>query len=290
MVERYIIARTLEQALDTLKLDKQSKAIIAGGTDLLLDIQQGRHTQPDILLDVSEIDEMRHIRLEGEKIYLGGAVTHNEIMRSDLLAEHAQCVVEGCSLIGGPQVRNVATIGGNVAHALPAGDGTIALLALDAEVNVASSAGETRWEPLVTIFAGPGRVTFDRERELLVGFRFPCRTIRSGSAFQRVMRPQGVAIAILNMAAWLKLDADQRINDIHLACGPAGPRPFRAYQTEDVFKGKAFDEGTFNQACRILDQEVSLRTSRHRATQEYRHQLLPVLLREVLETAIARCL
>jgi carbon-monoxide dehydrogenase medium subunit len=289
MVERYVIARTLEQAFDTLELKKQSKAIIAGGTDLLLDIQQGRHTQPDILLDVSEIDEMRHIKLEGEKIYLGGAVTHNEIMRSDLLAEHAQCVVEGCSLIGGPQVRNVATIGGNVAHALPAGDGTIALLALDAEVNIASSPGKSRWEPLVTIFAGPGRVTFDRERELLVGFRFPCRTVRGGSAFQRVMRPQGVAIAILNMAAWLQLDAARRINDLHIACGPAGPLPFRAYQTEDVFKGKVFEEDTFNQACRVLDQEVSLRTSRHRATQEYRHQLLPVLLREVLETAIARC-
>jgi len=270
MVERYVIARTLEQAFDTLELKKQSKAIIAGGTDLLLDIQQGRHTQPDILLDVSEIDEMRHIKLEGEKIYLGGAVTHNEIMRSDLLAEHAQCVVEGCSLIGGPQVRNVATIGGNVAHALPAGDGTIALLALDAEVNIASSPGKSRWEPLVAIFAGPGRVTFDRERELLVGFRFPCRTVRGGSAFQRVMRPQGVAIAILNMAAWLHLDANRQINDLHIACGPAGPLPFRAYQTEDVFKGKVFEEDTFNQACRVLDQEVSLRTSRHRATQEYR--------------------
>ena len=289
MVEKYVIARTLEQVFDTLELKGQSKAIIAGGTDLLLDIQQGRHTQPDILLDVSEIDEMRQIRMENKKIVLGGAVTHNEIMHSALLAEHAQCVVEGCSLIGGPQVRNVATIGGNVAHALPAGDGTIALLALDAEVNIASSAGETRWEPLVDIFAGPGRVTFDRERELLVGFRFPCKAVREGSAFQRVMRPQGVAIAILNMAAWLQLDADHQIIDIHISCGPAGPRPFRAHQTEAAFKGRVFDEAIFNQACTILDQEVSLRTSRHRATQEYRHQLLPVLLREVLENAMARC-
>lgn len=289
MVDKYVIAHSLKEALDTLSIEDQSKVVIAGGTDLLLDIQQGRHSQPDLFLDVSEIDEMRHIRQEGESIYLGGAVTHNEIVRSELLIEHAQCVVEGCGLIGGPQVRNVATIGGNVAHALPAGDGTISLLALNAEVRIASNSGESRWEPLVDIFAGPGEVTFDRNCELLVGFRFPAKGDGEASAFHRVMRPQGVAIAILNMAAWVKLDSNDQLEDIHISCGPAGPRPFRAYQTENIFKGKGFDEHIFNQACGVLESEVKLRTSRHRATKEYRVHLLPVLLREVLETAITRC-
>jgi carbon-monoxide dehydrogenase medium subunit len=289
MVERYIKAHSLAEALDTLRIEVQSKAIIAGGTDLLLDIRQGRHTSPDIFLDVSEIEEMRNIRLEGESIFLGGAVTHNEIVSSELLIEHAQCVVEGCGLIGGPQVRNVATIGGNVAHALPAGDGTISLLALDADVQIASSSGGTRWEPLIDIFEGPGKVTFDRKSELLVGFRFSRKKDRESSAFHRVMRPQGVAIAILNMAAWVKLDANDSIQDVRIACGPAGPRPFRAYQTESIFKGKIFDDNTFNQACRVLESEVSLRTSPHRATKKYREMLLSVLLREVLDAAVARC-
>ena len=288
MVDKYVIAHSLKEALDTLSIEDQSKAVIAGGTDLLLDIQQGRHTQPEILLDVSEIDEMRHIHQDGDLIYLGGAVTHNEIVRSELLIEHAQCVVEGCGLIGGPQVRNVATIGGNVAHALPAGDGTISLLALNAEVKITSNSGESRWEPLVDIFAGPSEVTFDRNYELLVGFRFPAKQDGEASAFHRVMRPQGVAIAILNMAAWVKLDTKDQLEDIHISCGPAGPQPFRAYQTENIFKGKRFNEHIFNQACGVLESEVRLRTSRHRATKEYREQLLPVLLREVLETAIAR--
>ena len=175
MVEKYIIAHTIQDAIDTLGMSNRSIALIAGGTDLLLDIQQGRHSSPDILLDVSEIDEMKQIAMDENQIFLGGAVTHNQIVRSELLQEHARCVVEGCGLIGGPQVRNVATIGGNVAHGLPAGDGTIALLALDAEVKIASGSGAYRWEPLVDIFAGPGEVTFDRNRELLVGFRFPAK-------------------------------------------------------------------------------------------------------------------
>lgn len=289
MVERYIKAHSLAEALDTLNIENRSKAVIAGGTDLLLDIRQGRHPDPDIFLDVSEIEEMRVIRLEGESILLGGAVTHNEIVSSELLIEHAQCVVEGCGLIGGPQVRNVATIGGNVAHALPAGDGTISLLSLGAEVQIASRLGNTRWEPLIDIFDGPGKVTFDREHELLVGFRFSRINEREASAFHRVMRPQGVAIAILNMAAWVKLDSNVRIEDIRIACGPAGPRPFRAHQTEVVLKGNLLDENSFNEACSALASEVSLRTSRHRATKEYREHLLSVLLRDVLDAAIARC-
>lgn len=289
MVEKYVIAHSIAEALDTLGIEDRSKAVIAGGTDLLIDIRQGRHSQPDILLDVSEIEEMRQIHLEGDTIYLGGAVTHYEIVHSELLIKHAQCVIEGCGLIGGPQVRNVATIGGNVAHALPAGDGTISLLALDAEVRIASRTGRSRWEPLIDIFSGPGEVTFDRQNELLVAFRFSQLNQGEGSAFHRVMRPQGVAIAILNMAAWVNLAPDGRISDVRIACGPAGPRPLRAYQTEDLLRGSLFDENTFSQACQVLAGEVSLRTSRHRATKEYREQLLPILLREVMELAIARC-
>ena len=288
MVEKYINAQSLEEALDTLGLEDRSIAVIAGGTDLLLDVRQGRHPRPDIFLDVSEIEEMRDICLEGESIFLGGAVTHNEIVSSELMNKHAQCVVEGCGLIGGPQVRNVATIGGNVAHALPAGDGTISLLALDAEVQIASKSRELRWEPLINIFAGPGKVTFDREKELLVGFRFSRKNFREASAFHRIMRPQGVAIAILNMAAWVKFDTKDCIEDVRIACGPAGPRPFRAYQTESLLKGKRFDDTSFNLACQELEGEVRLRTSVHRATKEYREQLLSVLLQRVLDAAIRR--
>ena len=289
MVDKYVVAHSIQEAIEVLNIKNRSKAVIAGGTDLLLDIQQGRHSPPEILLDVSRIEEMRYIRKDANMIYLGGAVTHNEIVRSDLLREHARCVVEGCGLIGGPQVRNVATIGGNVAHALPAGDGTISFLALNAEVNICSPRGESRWEPLVEIFEGPGKVTFDRTRELLVGFRFPSKGDREGSAFHRVMRPQGVAIAILNMAAWVKIDDQGRFQDLHISCGPAGPKPFRAYRTESVMKEKSLDAPIMTLAGEILEEEVSLRTSRYRATLEYRELLLPVLLREVLETASSRC-
>jgi len=287
LFQEYLKPQTIEEAIKFLTSAKGSTAVVSGGTDLLLDIRQGRHDPVDHMIDVSGIKEMGQISLEDGFIYLGAAVTHKQIIKAPLLQENAQCVVEGCGLIGGPQVRNVATIGGNVSHALPAGDGTISLLALDTEVQIFTSEGST-WQPLIEIFAGPGKVKFDRSNAIVTGFRFKAGGEREGSAFHRVMRPQGVAIAILNMAAWVKLDEEGNLAQVRVSCGPAGPKPFRAGKTEEYLSGKSWDESTLQEASKILADEVSLRTSKHRATKEYRHQILPVLLREVMDVAVER--
>lgn len=288
LYQDYQTPETLEEAVQALTRAEGSTAVISGGTDLLLDIRQGRHQPVDLLVDVSGISELNEITSGDGWITVGAAVTHKKIITSPLLLENARCLVEGCGLIGGPQVRNVATIGGNVAHALPAGDGTVGLLALDTEVRLASLEG-TRWLPLLEIFAGPGRVTFDRSRELVAGFRFRPKGAGEGSAFHRVMRPQGVAIAILNAAAWVKVQ-EGTFEDVRISIGPAGPKPFRGFRTEEYLKGKSLEGDYFSGAADILAEEVSLRTSAHRATKEYRHQLLPVLLQQVLETAVSRSL
>lgn len=287
--QEYLQPTSIKEALDYLSDAPGTAAVVAGGTDLLLELRQGRHPAVDRLVDVSSIESLRGIREEGGQIYIGAGATHKEIISNPLMVQHAHCVVEGCGLIGGPQVRNVATLGGNVAHALPAGDGTISLLALDTEVQLVSADGSS-WQPLIDIFAGPGKVNFDRRKALVVGFRFHTKEALEGSAFHRVMRPQGVAIAILNMAAWIKKGAGGEIEKIRISCGPAGPRPFRAYQTEEWLTGKKWDEESFLQAAEILAGEVSLRTSAHRATKEYRHQLLPVLLDKVIVTALERAI
>ena len=285
--QEYLQPQSIVEALENLSSAQGSVAVIAGGTDLLLELRQGRHPAVERLVDVSGIESIRMIKKDGDHVYLGAAVTHKEIISNQLMREHARCVVEGCGLIGGPQVRNVATIGGNVSHALPAGDGTISLLALDTEVQVVSVEGEV-WQPLIEIFAGPGKVNFDRSRAIVTGFRFKAGGEREGSAFHRVMRPQGVAIAILNMAAWVRLNEDGKLEKVRVSCGPAGPKPFRALKTEEFLAGKDWNEAALQEASQVLAEEVSLRTSKHRATKEYRHQLLPVLLRKVIDTAVER--
>lgn len=279
--KNYLLPNTVNEAISALLHAPGMARVIAGGTDLLLDIRQGRNPRVDTLVDVSRIPEMLEIHSGVSGIYLGAAVTHKEIIKSSLLQEHATCLVQACSLIGGPQVRNVATIGGNVAHALPAGDGTIALLALDAEVEIASEQGR-RWMRVEDLFLGPGEVVFDRSKEILVQFRIP--NLRKGekSGFQRVMRPQGVAIAILNMALWIRLSEDRVIEDLRLGVGPAGPQPFRARMTEQTLRGLSLKPETFSNAIETLQSEAKVRTSSHRATKEYREHLLGILLTKLL--------
>jgi CO/xanthine dehydrogenase FAD-binding subunit len=285
--EEYLQPLSVKEALTALHSASGAAAIVAGGTDLLLDLRQGRHPPVHTLVDVSAIPEMQAIRKGDDHIFVGGAVTINSILQHPLLLEHAMCLVEACGLIGGPQVRNVATIGGNVAHALPAGDGTIALLCLNAEAQIVSPQA-SRWEPLEGLFEGPGKTTFDRGREILVGFRIPLLNALEGTCFQRVMRPQGVAIAILNMSVWLRISEDERVEDIRLTVGPAGPVPFRARQTESAMRGQIPEASSIQSALDVLLDEARLRTSPHRATMEYRQLLIGVLLKRTLGLAHQR--
>ena len=237
--QTYLQPTSLAEALQCLQAAPGRTKIIAGGSDLLIDIQQGRHPPVETLVDVTGIPELRALRVEDNHLFLGAALTHYEIVSSPLLRQHASALVEASALIGGPQVRNLATIGGNVAHGLPAGDGTIALLALDAQAQLAGPQG-VRWLPLEELFLGPGHTILSAGQELLLGFRLPLLRPGEGSAFWRVMRPQGVAIAILNMGAWLRVDsATGLVEDIRLAAGPAGPKPFRARRTEAVLRDRA---------------------------------------------------
>jgi CO/xanthine dehydrogenase FAD-binding subunit len=285
--KKYLQPKSVAEALEALNELPGPSAIVAGGTDLLLDLQQGRHPPVNALIDVSDIAEMKSIRLGDDFLFVGGAVTHHDIVNHPLLHQHALCLVEACELIGSPQLRNIATIGGNVSHALPAGDCTIALLALAAEAKVVSKESE-RWVPLDGLIVNLGELAFDRTREILTNFRIPRSSPSEGTAFKRVMRPQGVAIAILNMAVWLRVAVDGRLEDIRMSIGPAGPRPLRARKAEVTLRGKKLDEENIHHAYQMVLGEASLRTSPHRATKEYRCKLTGILLRDSLTTAYQR--
>jgi xanthine dehydrogenase FAD-binding subunit len=282
----YNTPSTLAEALRVLCDAPGSVRLIAGGTDLLLDLQQGRHPHVDTLVDVNEIQEMKRFEVQDQYLYIGGAVPLKKIANSPLVLEHAQALTEASSLVGGPQVRNTATLGGNVAHALPAADGTISLMALDAMAEVASLTG-IRTVPLATLFKGPGQSTLDPRCEILSGFYIPLQKAGQASAFSRVMRPQGVALPILNMAAWLHRDGD-RILDVRLSAGPSGPTPRRLPAAEEVLRGQVYSEELLHKSLEALLGSVRFRTSPQRATAEYRQHLSKVLLFEVMGKAWQR--
>lgn len=167
--QNYHIARSIDDALEALAKAPGDSQIIAGGTDLLLDIQQGRHAPVHTLVDVTEISEMMRLAILDDELFVGASVPHKLIVTSPLITTHCAALAEASGMIGGPQVRNSATIGGNVAHALPAADGTIALMALDASAEIADASGRRRI-PLGSLFEGPGKSTLRHQFEILTGF------------------------------------------------------------------------------------------------------------------------
>lgn len=277
---------SIEDALQSLGNSPGIAKILAGGTDLLLDLQQGRHSPVETLVDITNIPELNLLEYREHEIFIGAAVPHTAITKAPSIRKHAQVLLEASGLIGGPQVRNVATLGGNVAHALPAADGTIALMALDAKAEIASLA-ERRKVPLVELFKGPGQSTLDPKKELLVGFYISKIEANQASAFKRIMRPQGVAIAILNCAVWLHRDGNI-LKDIRISIGPSGPVPRRLLKVENVLRGKNPGKEEVEVAYQMILEQVSFRTSKHRATKAYREEMAGVLLRETLQLAWER--
>ncbi len=284
--ENYHVAHSVDDALLVLKRAPGDAQIIAGGTDLLLDIQQGRHKPVHTFVDVNDIPEMTALEIRGGELFIGASVPHREITSSDVIQDHCRALATASGLIGGPQVRNTATIGGNVAHALPAADGTIALVSLDAQAEVASRSGQRRL-PLVDLFLGPGESALKPRDEVLTGFYVGLSESGQASAFNRIMRPQGVAIAILNLAVWLHR-TDDIIKDVRIAVGPSGPVPRRMLEAENVLRGQPLTDLSIARAHEAVLGEASFRTCRHRATEEYRRRMVGVLLDNTLREAFDR--
>ena len=284
--QEYLRPTNLSQAIKAFAEAPRPILPVAGGTDILLDLEQGRHAPVHTLLDVTSIVEMAALEVRGSELFIGAAVPVNRIVLDPLVGAHARALTEACNLIAGPQVRNVATLGGNVAHALPAADGTIALLAMNAQAEIAGVSG-TRRVPFKELFLGPGKSALKHGEELLVGFYLPLSKAGQASCFKRIMRPQGVALPIINLAIWLERVED-KFSQIRIAVGPGGPTPWSGTEAEKVLIGKSLNDETLGNAVEALLTQVGFRSSARRASSDYRRHIVVGLFNDVLETAWQR--
>src|SRR5574341_418307 len=291
--KHYHSPASVGEALEVLARYASHAQIVAGGTDLLLDIEHGSHPPVEALIDITRIPELRGIQpVDDDAVRIGAAATHTEIVRSPVISARATCLVESCGVVGGPQVRNVATLGGNVAHALPAADGTVSLVALDARVDIVKD-GERRRVRIGDMFRGPGQSLLDPTRDLLISFEAALCREGEGTAFKRIMRPQGVALPVLGCAIWVRLHDRQVVEDVRVCIAPVAPTPSRLSETEAALRGLPISgaealEETLDSAAKALRGEIHPRTSKYRATAEYRLEMAEVLLRGALAKAIER--
>ncbi len=285
--QHYYTPATVAEALEILERYDGEARVVGGGTDLLVETRRGLHKPVAAMVDVTHIDGLGEISSDDEYIVIGCGVTHSQIVNDERIIGHGTCLSESCGVIGGPQVRNVGTLAGNVAHALPAGDGTIGLLALGGEIEVAGADG-THWMPLQESFRAPGKSFIDRYRQILTRLRFRPTGPGEGSAHHRVMRPQGLCLPIISMGVRIALSVGSVIREARISMGPVGPVPYLAEPAMEVLVGGPATADQFAKATEVALQNVEMRASKYRATREYREQMVRTFLPVILERAVER--
>lgn len=284
MWQAYEMPKSVEEALAVLGRYDGRAQLIAGGTDLVIELQEGKHSV-DCLVDVTRIPDLDRIEEKGGYVYIGANVTFRQIKDSALLRDKARVLPEAAATVGALQIQTVATLAGNLVSALPAADGSVALLALDGEAQIVDRDGST-WRPVAELFLGPGRSAVDPARQMITALRFPVPEGRHGSAWERIGRRRALVLPILNCAVSLRLDeTGHNLAWARIGLGPVAPVPFRAHQTEAYLAGRPATEETFRQAGEIAVGEAHPRSSLLRASKEYRQEVLKVLVREALVRA-----
>lgn len=256
---------------------------VAGGTDLVIQMRRGRR-DPQALISLLGVRELHGIDVADEGITLGASTTHREIERHPAFEGALYALVEGAQVIGGHQVRNVATIAGNVCNASPAADLAPVLLTLEADVHVATSEGARRI-PLSQFLQGPGRTAL-APGELVTAISFDRPPPRTGTSFLKFGRRQAMEISIVSVAALVTLDEDGRRTCARIAVGAAAPTAMRIPDAERLLAG-SMDAGAAGEAARLAARAVSP-LSDVRASAEYRRQLVGALVPRALAIAQRR--
>jgi carbon-monoxide dehydrogenase medium subunit len=285
MWQSYERPSSVEEALAILANYDGHAQLIAGGTDLIIELQEGKHSA-ECLVDVTRIPGLDYIDSRDGWIVMGANVTFRQVLESPLIQEQARVLSEAAGTVGALQIQTVATLAGNVVSSLPAADGCVALLALDAEAQIMGGEGEG-WRPVGELFLGPGNSAIDPTRQMLTAIRIPAAGPLHGSAWERIGRRRALVLPILNCGVSVCLDASlESITWARIGLGPVSPVPFRAEETEAFLHGKPATKEVFARAGEIATGEASPRTSILRASKEYRHEVLKVLVRNGLARAV----
>jgi len=272
----------LALALDYVKNIGDRFRFIAGGTDLMVQMRSGKVT-PECLVDISHIGELHGISEEKGGVVIGALSTLEEIRRSRLVESRLPALKESADFFAAWQVRNLATIGGNVCNASPAADTAPPLLIYRASL-VASSGVTSRRIPIEEFFVGPGKTCL-KVGELVCQVILPVEAT-GGSAFLKLGKRQASNLAVVNAAAYVRIK-DGFVSESRLALGAVAPKPVRASKTEDFLEGKLAVDRNFAQAAALVDDDIRPITD-VRAGAEYRVKMAETLAFRTLRLASAR--
>jgi len=283
----YVKAKDARHAVALLAKHGHGARILAGGTDLLVELKSAARA-PEVIIDISRAADLKGIAVTDEGLRLGALVTHSEIVRSALIHDVFPGLAEAARSIGAVQTRNLATLGGNLMTCVPSMDSGPILMAVDAYVTVQSLGGR-RQIPFHELFVGPRKTALGPD-ELLVEVVIPKRHFGKPAAFQKLGLRKGQALALVNAAASFWTDWDKNsFREVRIALGAVAPTVIRATKAEACLEGRPITAEAMAEAGRIAATEAKP-ISDFRASAEYRRDLIAVLAKRALESAHVRAI
>ncbi|HZW82029.1 MAG TPA: xanthine dehydrogenase subunit XdhB [Candidatus Deferrimicrobium sp.] len=280
----YIEPESVSEALEVLAANPKF-LIIAGGTDVLVKMQHGQLAELE-LLSIRHLKALERIELQSDgTIKIGALATFTQIFSEPIINEHLPALAEAAVSMGGPQIRNMATIGGNVCNGATSADSASTLFALDAKLRLQHSLGE-RVIPIREFYLGPGKVDL-KSGELLTEILIsPENYVGFGGHYIKFAMRKAMDIATLGVSVMCKLNG-KVLTEVKIGLGVAGPTPLRCLEAESYAQGKEVSEELLATLGELAVKSTNARTS-WRASKEYREHLVEELTGRALHVAIAR--
>ena len=276
----YVAPGTLDEALEALRGGEVT--VLAGGTDLMPQTQSGKLKFRPVLMNIRRIAGLRGIAESGGTVRIGALTTITDMLKSEFVRERLGMLWQSCDHFASDQIRNAATVGGNICNASPAGDTLIPLLALDASVVLASKpdgAIKERRVPLSEFFTGPGRTRL-APVELLTAVEMPLPPQEAAGEFFKFGTRPGLDISAISMALG-GVRQGRALTKVRVAFGSVAPTPIRGPKTEAALEGRAIDDAVIDAAIAAAQSDIHP-ISDVRATDWYRRELITNILRRML--------
>jgi xanthine dehydrogenase iron-sulfur cluster and FAD-binding subunit A len=279
MWQEYYTPNSLDSAIDLLAEHRGHARIVAGATDLILEMERGQRPGVNVLIDVTRIPNLDRITLDEQGwIHLGPLVTHNHCAASPLVVQRAYALARACWEVGAPQIRNRGTIAGNLITASPANDSIPPLMALGASLTLRSKQGE-RIVPLDDFYTGV-RLSVLRDDEMLTDIAFPALSENSKSTFIKLGRRLAQAISVINVAAVLELEGAS-VKQAAITLGSVAPTVIHASEAEAYLIGKKLTPEVVSEAGELA-AAAAKPIDDLRASASYRSQMVRVCTRRAL--------
>jgi CO/xanthine dehydrogenase FAD-binding subunit len=283
----YLAPKNLDEAVSLHESYGGRAKYVAGGTDVLVKIKEGK-LAPDYLISLKGIldQERPYLNHETGELFIGAFLTHGEIEKSSIVRLNYPILHDAVKNIGSAQIRNVATIGGNLVNAVPSADGAIPLIALDGKAQIYGTKGR-RSVDLGRFFLGPGQCDLDRG-EILLEIAIPPLLPRTGGAYVKHGRREAMELPMLGVGTLLSLEEDiATCARARICLGVAAPTPLRCREAEKYIVGKTVDEASLAEAGRIAAEESRVRDS-IRGLAWYRREMVAVLVKRMGLKALER--